>query len=156
MGKAPTTPPDGRKPPQAAARVRVAGGDERRERAAECFADGKSNTDTAEIVGANRHSVAAWRDEPGVKARVAEIQEARRTGAVRRLHAATDAAVALLELAMGTEAAGWAVRVKAATEILDRVGVTTTTTVEHVETATPLTVEQRVERILKVVGGHDP
>ena len=138
-----------------AARVKAAGNDERRERAAEFIADGKNNTEIAEIVGVTRATVADWRNWPSVRARVVELQEARRTGAVRRLHAATDAAVMLLEEAMATESAGWVVRVKAATEILDRVGVTTTTTVEHVETAVPLTVEQRVERLLKVVGGRE-
>ena len=102
----------------------------KRQRAIDLVLAGRSHTEVAAELGCRRETVWRWSGEPAFAAELSARRVDRRGAVAAELDAGALDAVRLLRSLVGDAEAPAAARVRAAAELLDRAGVTSTVAVE--------------------------
>lgn len=102
----------------------------KRQRAIDLVLAGRSHTEVAAELGCRRETVWRWTGDPAFAAELSARRVDRRGAVAAELDAGALDAVRLLRSVVGDAEAPAAARVRAAAELLDRAGVTSTVAVE--------------------------
>ena len=128
----------------------------KRQRAIDLVLAGRSHTEVATELGCRRETVWRWSGEPAFAAEISARRVDRRGAVAAELDAGALDAVRLLRSLVGDAEAPAAARVRAAAELLDRAGVTSTVAVEIRTDTAPESLElQRFREALPAMSREE-